>query len=57
MKLLKLDRVNAAIDAVREQAYRATQAGDEERMQTLQQKMMSLQELRKHIQRGDFLED
>jgi DNA primase len=57
MKLLKLDRVNAAIDEVRDQAYRATQAGDEDSMQTLQQKMMSLQELRKHIQRGAFLED
>jgi len=57
MKLLKLDRVNEAIDEVREQAYVATQDGEEERMQRLQQKMMSLQELRKHIQRGDFLED
>ncbi len=57
MKLLKLDRVNAAIDQVREQAYEATQAGDDERMQRLQKKMMSLQELRKHVQRGDFLED
>jgi DNA primase len=57
MKLLKLDRVNEAIDEVREQAYAATQNGAEERMQRLQQKMMSLQELRKHIQRGDFLDD
>jgi len=57
MKLLKLDRVNAAIDEVRERSYQATQNGDEERMQDLQQKMMSLQELRKHIQRGDFLDD
>ncbi len=57
MKLLKLDRVNAAIDQVREQAYEATQAGDDDRMQRLQKKMMSLQELRKHVQRGDFLEN
>jgi DNA primase len=57
MKLLKLDRVNAAIDQVREQAYQATQAGDEDRMQKLQQKMMSLQELRKHVERGEFLDD
>ncbi|MFB6248552.1 MAG: DNA primase [Salinibacter sp.] len=57
MKLLKMDRVNAAIEQVRERAYEATQAGDEERMQQLQQKMMSLQELRKQIERGAFLED
>jgi DNA primase len=57
MKLLKMDRVNAAIEQVRERAYEATQDGDEERMQRLQQKMMSLQELRKQIERGAFLED
>jgi DNA primase len=57
MKLLKMDRVNAAIEQVRERAYAATQAGDEERMQQLQQKMMSLQELRKHIERGAFLDE
>jgi DNA primase len=57
MKLLKTDRVNAAIEQVREQAYAATQAGDEARMQQLQQKMMSLQELRKHIERGAFLDE
>jgi DNA primase len=42
---------------VRADAYRATQAGDEDRMQRLQQRMMSLQELRKQIERGDFLAD
>lgn len=57
MKLLKLDRVEAAIDEVREHSFEATQAGDEERVQQLQQKMMSLQELRKDIQRGRFLDD
>ena len=57
MKLLKMDRVNEAIEQVREQSYEATQRGDEERMQELQQKMMSLQELRKHIERGAFLEE
>ncbi|MFO8098043.1 MAG: toprim domain-containing protein [Salinibacter sp.] len=56
MKFLKLDRVEEAIDAVREQAYAASRAGDEDRMQRLQQKMMSLQELRKSIKRGDFLD-
>ena len=57
MKLLKMDRVNGAIEQIRERAYQATQDGDEERMQRLQQKMMSLQELRKQIERGAFLED
>jgi DNA primase len=57
MKLLKLDRVNAAIDRLRERAYEATQAGEEEQMQKLQQKMMSLQKLRKTVQRGEFLEE
>jgi DNA primase len=57
MKFLKLDRVNGAIEAVREQAYQANQAGDSERMQRLQKKMMSLQELRKEVQRGAFLEE
>ena len=57
MKLLKMDRVNAAIEEVRERAYQATQDGDEDSMQRLQQKMMSLQELRKQIESGAFLDD
>ncbi len=57
MKFLKLDRVDEAIDAVREQAFAASRAGDEERMQRLQQKMMSFQDLRKRITRGEFLEE
>jgi DNA primase len=57
MKLLKLDRVEAAIAEVRDRAYEASQAGNEEKVQRLQQKMMSLQELRKHVQRGAFLEE
>ena len=57
MKFLKLDRVNGAIEEVREQSYQANQAGDTERMQRLQQKMMSLQELRKEVQKGAFLDD
>jgi DNA primase len=57
MKLLKLDRVEAAIAEVRDRAYEASQNGNEEKVQRLQQKMMSLQDLRKHVQRGAFLED
>lgn len=56
MKFLKLDRVNEAIDAVREEMFTATQQGDDDRVETLQQKMMSLQELRKAIHRGEFLD-
>jgi len=57
MKFLKIDRVDEAIEAVRERMYQATQQGDDEEVQRLQQKMMSLQELRKSIERGEFLDD
>jgi len=57
MKFLKLDRVNGALQSVREQMYGATQNGENDQVQYLQQKMMSLQELRKSIKRGDFLDD
>ncbi len=57
MKFLKLDRVDEALDMVRERMYQATQQGDEDRVQRLQQKVMSLQKLRKSIKQGDFLDD
>jgi len=57
MKYLKLDRVDEALGAVRERMYQATQQGDDERVQRLQQKVMSLQELRKTIKRGEFFDD
>ncbi|MFB6273904.1 MAG: DNA primase [Salinibacter sp.] len=57
MKYLKLDRVDEALEAVRERMYRATQAGHDDRVPRLQQKVMSLQELRKSIKRGDFLDE
>ncbi len=57
MKFLKIDRVDEAIEAVRERMYQASQAGADEEVQRLQQKMMSLQELRKGIKRGDFFDD
>ena len=57
MKFLKMDRVDEAIEAVRERMYQASQQGADEEVQRLQQKMMSLQELRKGIERGEFLED
>jgi DNA primase len=57
MKFLKLDRVNEALQEVRERMYGATQNGHDDQVQGLQQKVMSLQELRKSIKRGDFLDD
>jgi len=57
MKYLKLDRVDEALEAVRERMYQATEAGDDDRVQRLQQKVMSLQQLRKSIRRGDFLDE
>jgi DNA primase len=57
MKFLKIDRVDEAIEAVREQMYQATQQRADDEVQRLQQKMMSLQELRKSIKRGEFLDD
>jgi DNA primase len=57
MKFLKMDRVDEAIEAVRERMYQASQQGANEQVERLQQKMMSLQELRKNIERGAFLDD
>ena len=57
MEFLKLDRVNEAIEAVRERMYQATQQGGDDRVQRLQQKVMSLQELRKSVKQGDFLDE
>ena len=56
MTLLKLDRVNQAIDQVRER-MRRMDAADDGAVQTLQQKMMSLQKLRQHIKRREYLSD
>jgi DNA primase len=55
MMLLKLDRVNAAIDKQREEMYRASVAGDE--LQPLQTQMMALHELRRRIERKEFLQE
>ncbi len=54
MMQLKLDRVNAAIEKQREEMYRASRAGDE--LQPLQTQMMALHELRRRIERKEFLE-
>jgi DNA primase len=56
MTLLKLDRVNEAIEAHRQQMYQASQAADEERMRELQNEMMALHQLRKQIEQREYLE-
>ena len=57
MTLLKLDRVNEAIDQQRERIYRADPSGDDNTMRHLQQQIMSLHELRKRIKNREFLRD
>lgn len=54
MTLLKLDRVNEAIQQQRERIYRAAQAGGE--LRSLQEAMMALHDLRKQIEKRAFLE-
>ncbi len=56
MTLLKLDRVDEAIKAQSQKIYRASQEGDDETLRTLQNQMMSLHDLRKRIERREFLE-
>lgn len=55
MTLLKLDRVNDAIERQREEIYEAVRDGEE--IQPLQTQMMALHELRRRIERREFLED
>lgn len=54
MTLLKLDRVNEAIERQRERMFRAAQDGSE--LRTLQEEMMALHDLRKQIERRAFLQ-
>jgi DNA primase len=56
MTLLKLDRVNEAIDAHRQKIYRADQDDDADTLRTLQNQMMALHDLRKRIERREYLE-
>lgn len=56
MTLLKLDRVNEAIDAQRKKIYQADQDGDDDALRALQNQMMALHDLRKRIERREFLE-
>ncbi|NBC17684.1 MAG: DNA primase [Bacteroidetes bacterium] len=54
MTLLKLDRVNEAIERQRERLYQATRHDDSD-LTELQTEMMELHELRKHIEQRAFL--
>jgi DNA primase len=56
MTLLKLDRVNEAIDAHRQKIYQADQHGDDDALRTLQNQMMGLHDLRKRIEQREYLE-
>mgnify|MGYP006276245971 FL=1 len=56
MTLLKLDRVNETIQEHKRRMRRADQEGNDDKMRTLQQKMMSLYELRKHIENREYLD-
>ena len=52
MTLLKLDRVNDAIEKQRQEIFEAERAGDE--IQPLQTQMMALNELRRRIEEGQI---
>ncbi len=54
MTLLKLERVDEAIERVRREQLRA--APDEAALRAAQERLIALQELRKRIQRRDFLD-
>jgi DNA primase len=56
MTLLKLDRVNETIQEHKRRMRRADQEGNDDKMRALQQKMMSLYELRKHIENREYLD-
>ena len=55
MTLLKLDRVNEAIERQRERMYRAEHEGDGD-LRALQEDMMNLHRLRKRIEQREFLQ-
>lgn len=54
MMLLKLDRINDAIEKQREEMYHASKSGED--LQPLQTQMMALHELRRRIEKKEFLE-
>lgn len=56
MTLLKLDRVNEAIDAQKNRVYRADQSGDDDALRNMQSELMALYDLRKRIEQREFLQ-
>lgn len=54
MMLLKLDRINDAIEKQREEIYQASRTGED--LQPLQTQMMALHDLRRRIEKKEFLE-
>lgn len=56
MTLLKLDRVNEAIEQQKRKIYTASQSEGED-LRALQERMMALHELRKHIEQRAFLRE
>lgn len=54
MMLLKLDRINDAIEKQREEMYEASRSGED--LQPLQTQMMALHELRRRVENKEFLE-
>ncbi len=54
MMLLKLDRINDAIEKQREEIYEASRSGED--LQPLQTQMMALYDLRRRIEKREFLE-
>lgn len=56
MTLLKLDRVDEALRAMRSRIHRADRNGEED-LTTLQNQLMKLTRLRKHIQKREYLDE
>lgn len=57
MTLLKLDRVDEALRAMRSRIHRADRTGNDEDVTALQNQLMKLTRLRKHIQKREYLDD
>jgi DNA primase len=55
MALLKLDRVELAIEQLRTKIFQASRDGNEEDLRALQEEMMALHALRKNIEQRGFL--
>lgn len=54
MTLLKLDRVNEAIEGLKQQLFQAS--GDPDKLRAIQKKIMHYQAIRKQVERHEFLQ-